>query len=424
MSFNQDGPNNLGGLGLDTNYNNNRYGRGGQNESGGGYSDSRFSLNATDQRSQFPQGSHFYGAGVPGRSTSGGGPVPMNILSRGQILSNMNNTTASDFRAAPHQPFGAGGILSAVGSNYNSDFGVVDGFDQQSVLNLTRIQREEEFKIQSEDFPALGATLKANDNGDATSQPDDAYTHAHIQQRMHLQLQQQQQGGSGRTGLNGPGPIPSQLSVPTNNNLQFSQPLSGNVLHQAPSGNTPEPLLAPKDPKTFGLLGLLDVVKNQDKDLNMLALGQDLTTLGLSLNSTESLYTSFSSPFVDSASADANYSTPSCYMNHSPSFKTEHLARIQMETLFYMFYSMPRDIMQAYAAQELYKRKWRFHVELKLWFKSSDDNENNNSSNNENQQYIYFDITSWEQKAFDGSARGNLASGFLPEEETKIKSST
>ena len=76
----------------------------------------------------------------------------------------MNNTTASDFRAAPHQPFGAGGILSAVGSNYNSDFGVVDGFDQQSVLNFTRIQREEEFKIQSEDFPALGATLKANGN--------------------------------------------------------------------------------------------------------------------------------------------------------------------------------------------------------------------------------------------------------------------
>ena len=66
----------------------------------------------------------------------------------------------------------------------------------------------------------------------------------------------------------------SQLSVPTNNNLQFSQPLSGNVLHQAPSGNTPEPPLAPKDPKTFGLLGLLDVVKNQDKDLNMLALGK------------------------------------------------------------------------------------------------------------------------------------------------------
>ena len=48
---------------MDTNYNNNRYGRGGQNESGGGYSDSRFSLNATDQRSQFPQGSHYYGAG-------------------------------------------------------------------------------------------------------------------------------------------------------------------------------------------------------------------------------------------------------------------------------------------------------------------------------------------------------------------------
>ena len=55
----------------------------------------------------------------------------------------MNNTTASDFRAVPHQPFGAGGILSAVGSNYNSEFGVVDGFDHQSVLNVSRIRRED-----------------------------------------------------------------------------------------------------------------------------------------------------------------------------------------------------------------------------------------------------------------------------------------
>ena len=159
----------------------------------------------------------------------------------------------------------------------------------------------------------------------------------------------------------------------------------------------------------------------------LLHIGQDLTTLGLSLNSTDSLYTSFSSPFVDSASSDAKFSTPACYMNHSPSFKTEHLARIQMETLFYMFYSMPRDIMQAYAAQELYKREWRYHVELKLWFKArsnEDGNDNNSDKDNENQQYIYFDISNWEQKAFDGSGRGNLSSRFLPEAEVKIRSNS
>lgn len=37
----------------------------------------------------------------------------------------------------------------------------------------------------------------------------------------------------------------------------------------------------------FGLLGLLHVIRMTDADLNTLALGLDLTTLGLNLNSPE-----------------------------------------------------------------------------------------------------------------------------------------
>jgi hypothetical protein len=47
----------------------------------------------------------------------------------------------------------------------------------------------------------------------------------------------------------------------------------------------------------YGLAGLLDVIRMTDKDLNTLALGSDLTTFGLNLNSSDSLYLSFSSPF-------------------------------------------------------------------------------------------------------------------------------
>ena len=39
----------------------------------------------------------------------------------------------------------------------------------------------------------------------------------------------------------------------------------------------------------FGLLGLLSVIRMTDPDLNTLALGTDLTTLGLNLNSPEYL---------------------------------------------------------------------------------------------------------------------------------------
>lgn len=39
--------------------------------------------------------------------------------------------------------------------------------------------------------------------------------------------------------------------------------------------------------KKYGLLGLLGVIRMTDPDLNMLALGSDLTTVGLNLDSAE-----------------------------------------------------------------------------------------------------------------------------------------
>lgn len=69
------------------------------------------------------------------------------------MLPIQSNPSENDFRSQP--PFGE--IMSGVGSNYTAEFG---GFDQQSALNFARFQREEEFKIESEDFPALGATPK------------------------------------------------------------------------------------------------------------------------------------------------------------------------------------------------------------------------------------------------------------------------
>ena len=45
------------------------------------------------------------------------------------------------------------------------------------------------------------------------------------------------------------------------------------------------------------LLGLLSVIRMSDPDLTTLALGTDLTTLGLNLNSPEPLYKTFGSPW-------------------------------------------------------------------------------------------------------------------------------
>ncbi len=73
----------------------------------------------------------------------------------------------------------------------------------------------------------------------------------------------------------------------------------------------------------FGLLGLLSVIRMTDPDLNVLALGTDLTTLGLNLNSPEVLYPTFTSPWTDSNTArrfepSENFYLPPCYFMQAP----------------------------------------------------------------------------------------------------------
>jgi CCR4-NOT transcription complex subunit 2 len=50
----------------------------------------------------------------------------------------------------------------------------------------------------------------------------------------------------------------------------------------------------------YGLLGLLSVIRMTDSDRNALALGSDLSLLGLNLGTTEQIYSTFASPWSDS----------------------------------------------------------------------------------------------------------------------------
>eukprot|EP01006_Ploeotia_vitrea_P040587 TRINITY_DN66436_c2_g1_i1.p1 TRINITY_DN66436_c2_g1~~TRINITY_DN66436_c2_g1_i1.p1 ORF type:complete len:434 (+),score=72.04 TRINITY_DN66436_c2_g1_i1:25-1302(+) len=119
----------------------------------------------------------------------------------------------------------------------------------------------------------------------------------------------------------------------------------------------------------FGLTGLLSVIRMTDADLNALALGFDLTTLGLNLNSPDYVYTTFCSPWSDTpVRVQPEYKIPQCYFMNPPHLRFQMFQRFQLETLFYIFYSMPCDVLQLAAAQELYNREWRYHKEKQLWF--------------------------------------------------------
>ncbi|XP_039034346.1 probable NOT transcription complex subunit VIP2 isoform X4 [Hibiscus syriacus] len=127
---------------------------------------------------------------------------------------------------------------------------------------------------------------------------------------------------------------------------------------------------AQSNPDPFGLLGLLSVIKMTDPDLTSLALGIDLTTLGLNLNSSENLHKTFRSPWSDEpAKGDPEFTVPQCYYaKQPPPLHQGYFSKFTVDTLFYIFYSMPKDEAQLYSANELYNRGWFYHKEHRAWF--------------------------------------------------------
>lgn len=105
---------------------------------------------------------------------------------------------------------------------------------------------------------------------------------------------------------------------------------------------------------------------------------------------------------------------------HPPSLKSEHLSKFQLETLFYMFYSMPKDILQSFAACELYRRDWRYHNELKIWLKPRSSTELMQS--HPSVMFVFFDVSGWETRLFTSTRNNNnIIQSLLTEEEIRVK---
>jgi len=216
--------------------------------------------------------------------------------------------------------------------------------------------------------------------------------------------------GSGLLGGGGPGLV--NLSQQQQQNQSNSQRTKSDV--------TPAGAALSGD---YGLLGLLGVIRMTDADRNALALGSDLTMLGLNLGSSEHIYNTFSGPWSESSgnTKEPHYQLPDCYYMQPPALKTGHLQQFQPETLFYIFYALPKDVLQAYAAQELYTREWRYHGDLKLWFKRVSPADGIPAQPSAGQQYLYFDINSWEKRLFNGNMNQNVTGGFLSDEDVRVR---
>lgn len=59
---------------------------------------------------------------------------------------------------------------------------------------------------------------------------------------------------------------------------------------------------------------------------------------------------------------------PTCYQHKPPRLQAGYFSKFQQDTLFYIFYSMPGDEAQLFAADELSSRGWWYHKQAKVSF--------------------------------------------------------
>lgn len=111
----------------------------------------------------------------------------------------------------------------------------------------------------------------------------------------------------------------------------------------------------------FGMIGLLTFIRAAETDPNLvsLALGADLTTLGLNLNSEVNLFPTFGGPWAETPCRpqDIDFHVPHEYLTNTAireKLAPVKLNRYKDDILFYMFYTNVGDVLQLAAAAELY----------------------------------------------------------------------
>ncbi|ESW98778.1 hypothetical protein HPODL_04388 [Ogataea parapolymorpha DL-1] len=154
----------------------------------------------------------------------------------------------------------------------------------------------------------------------------------------------------------------------------------------------------------YGLKGLLPVLKMQNNELNTITTGLDLNMLGLDVtpkNDDVQISKTFASPWLETSRSEVEpvFSVPQSFqINNEELVSVEsRISSFNDETLFFIFYSKPRDVLQELVARELNNRNWRYHKDLQVWLtKDSSVEPTVNGPGSENGTYVFFDPTSWE----------------------------
>jgi CCR4-NOT transcription complex subunit 2 len=167
---------------------------------------------------------------------------------------------------------------------------------------------------------------------------------------------------------------------------------------------------APVGAVDLGLTGLMDLLRKEDKLLSEMALGHDLTQIGLDIKVPRVVAT-LGLPYADAPVAKIPVlDMPASFRVHAPPLREGHLLKLELPTLLLAFYAMPRDAMQAAAAKELYRRGWRLHRDTKLWVRPS-------STEGKHEKLAVFDVQSWEIRPFDQIPEQEVLKAVVPVED-------
>uniref|UniRef100_A0A3Q2QGW8 CCR4-NOT transcription complex subunit 2 n=1 Tax=Fundulus heteroclitus TaxID=8078 RepID=A0A3Q2QGW8_FUNHE len=246
-------------------------------------------------------------------------------------------------------------------------------------------EQTQDFSIHNEDFPALpGPNYK-----DPTLNNDDSKAN----------LNSTSKSTSSTDGPKFPGD--KTISAQNNNQKKGIQVLPDGRVTNIPSGMVTD---------QFGMVGLLTFIRAAETDPGMvhLALGSDLTTLGLNLNSPENLYPKFASPWASAPCRPQDIGktvalislTKNCFSNRKLFLAAIKLARYGEDLLFYLYYMNGGDLLQILAAGELFNRDWRYHKEERVWITRAPGMEPTLKTNTyERGTYYFFDCLNWRKVA-------------------------
>eukprot|EP00096_Caligus_rogercresseyi_P012784 TRINITY_DN5469_c0_g1_i1.p1 TRINITY_DN5469_c0_g1~~TRINITY_DN5469_c0_g1_i1.p1 ORF type:complete len:515 (-),score=154.59 TRINITY_DN5469_c0_g1_i1:310-1854(-) len=264
-----------------------------------------------------------------------------------------------------------------------------------------------EFTMSNEDFPALpgykppsSAHLMGHHH--SSGGPPVSSSSLSVQQASANKLSNASQGLFSSDSAMGPSSSSSNSDHSSSTHQQQLQQIQPRGIITTPDGmvrNIPSSMVTDQ----FGMIGLLTFIRAAETDPNLvsLALGAELTTLGLNLNSDVNLYPTFAGPWAETPCRpqDIDYHVPQEYLTNTAirdKLAPVKLNRYKDDVLFYMFYTNVGDILQLAAAAELYKRDWRFHKDDRVWItRAPGMAPSEKTASYERGTYYFFDVGNW-----------------------------